>query len=65
MPKMKTKKALAKRIKVTGTGKLMHYRKGNNHLRSSKSPAQLRRLAKVKALRGKIEKNLRKLLPYI
>jgi len=64
MPKMKTKKAISKRVKVTGTGKIMHYRKGNNHLKSSKSASQLRRLGKAKQLTGKMEKNFKKSLPY-
>jgi len=31
MPKIKTKKGARKRFKVTGTGKIMHKRSGNNH----------------------------------
>jgi large subunit ribosomal protein L35 len=62
--KMKTKKAISKRIKVTGTGKLMHYSKGNNHLKSPKSASQLRRLGHTHQITGKLEKNFKKLLPY-
>jgi large subunit ribosomal protein L35 len=62
--KMKTKKSISKRIKITGTGKIMHYSKGNNHLKSPKSAAQLRRLAKPRQITGKLEKNFKKLLPY-
>lgn len=65
MPKMKTKKSLSKRVKITGTGKIMHWRKGNNHLKSPKSAAQLRRIAKPAQITGKMEKNFKKLLPYI
>jgi large subunit ribosomal protein L35 len=65
MPKMKTKKALSKRIKVTGTGKLMHYSKGNNHIRTPKSASRLRRMAHAKPITGKMEKNFKKLLPGI
>ena len=64
MPKMKTKKAIAKRVKVTATGKILHWRKGNNHLKSPKSAAQLRRIAKPAQITGKMEKNFKKLLPY-
>ena len=46
MPKMKTNKAAAKRIKVTGTGKLMRRTPGTGHLRSVKSPSRLRRFRK-------------------
>ena len=44
MPKMKTNKAVAKRVKVTGRGKLMRHRPGAGHLKSRKSPKRLRRM---------------------
>ena len=44
MPKMKTKKSLKRRIKVTGTGKLMRHRGGRRHLLSGKSGNRRRRL---------------------
>ena len=47
MPKMKTNKALVKRIKVTGTGKLMRHRAGAGHLKSRKSPKRIRRFRKA------------------
>jgi large subunit ribosomal protein L35 len=65
MPKMKTKKAISKRIKITGTGKIMHYAKGANHLKSPKSASNLRRQKKVRQITGKMEKNFRKLVPYM
>jgi len=43
MPKMKTNKSIAKRVKVTGRGKLMRNRPGAGHLKSRKSPKRLRR----------------------
>jgi large subunit ribosomal protein L35 len=46
VPKMKTKKSLKRRIKVTGTGKLMRYRGGRRHLQSGKSANRRRRLRK-------------------
>ena len=46
MPKMKTKKSLKRRIKVTGTGKLMHYREGRRHLMSGKRSKRRRKLRK-------------------
>lgn len=43
MPKMKTRKSIIKRIKVTATGKLMRRFSMNNHLKSAKSKNQIRR----------------------
>ena len=40
----KTKKSIAKRYKVTGSGKIMRNRAGKRHLLSCKSPKQRRRL---------------------
>lgn len=48
MPKLKTKKTLIKKIKVTKTGKVVRGRAFTAHLRSKKS-SQARR-------RGKLEK---------
>jgi large subunit ribosomal protein L35 len=45
MPKMKTHKATAKRVKVTGTGRVMHKRAGASHMLMRKSAARKRRLA--------------------
>ena len=45
MPKMKTDKGAAKRIKVTGTGKLRRRRAFLNHILEKKSPKRKRHLA--------------------
>ena len=44
MPKMKTDKGAAKRIKVTGTGKLRRRRAFLNHILEKKSPGRKRHL---------------------
>ena len=46
MPKMKTKKAVAARFKVTGTGKLLRGRPGKRHILTKKSPKRKRQLSK-------------------
>lgn len=47
MPKIKTKKSLAKRIKITGTGKIMRsHQLRSGHLRRHKSKRALRRHAR-------------------
>lgn len=43
MPKMKTKKIVRKRFKITASGKVMHRTQGARHLRSKKSKARQRR----------------------
>ena len=44
MPKMKTKKSLRLRVKVTGTGKLMRFESKRRPLLSHKSGKKLRQL---------------------
>ncbi len=44
MPKKKTKKMVAKRVKRTATGKLVYSRPGHSHLMSSKSSKRRRHL---------------------
>ncbi|MEC7839016.1 MAG: 50S ribosomal protein L35 [Chlamydiota bacterium] len=46
MPKMKTKKAVAARFKVTGTGKLKRQRPGKRHILTKKTPKRKRQLRK-------------------
>lgn len=46
MPKMKTKKAVAARFRVTGTGKLKRTRPGRRHILTKKSSKRKRSLAK-------------------
>ena len=46
MPKMKTRKAVKARFKVTGTGKLKRMRPGRRHILTKKSANRKRSLAK-------------------
>jgi large subunit ribosomal protein L35 len=46
MPKQKTHKGLAKRVKVTARGKIKHRRAGAGHLMSGKNAKRRRRLGK-------------------
>lgn len=46
MPKMKTKKAVASRFRVTATGKLKHAKPGKRHLLTHKSGKRKRHLSK-------------------
>ncbi|EFF41198.1 50S ribosomal protein L35 [Mycoplasmopsis alligatoris] len=46
MPKMKTKSALKKRIKITGTGKVMREQAYRSHLAQNKTTKQKRQSRK-------------------
>lgn len=46
MPKMKTKKAVAARFRLTATGKLKRSRAGKRHILTKKSPKRKRQLSK-------------------
>jgi large subunit ribosomal protein L35 len=50
MPKMKTKKIVAKRFKITKRGKVVHRAQGIRHLRSRKNKARQRRQDAPKTL---------------
>lgn len=45
MPKMKTKKALVGRFRLTATGKLKRTRPGKRHILTKKSPKRKRQLS--------------------
>ncbi len=47
---IKTKKSVAKRFKITATGKAMRYPAGRRHLAQSKNAKRLRRLGKAKVV---------------
>ncbi len=64
MPKMKTRKSAAKRLKQTGTGKFMYNKAGRRHILTKKSSKRKRSLS----LRGIVKKSemarIRIALPY-
>ncbi|MDP3966254.1 MAG: 50S ribosomal protein L35 [archaeon] len=63
MPKIKTKKALLKRIKITGTGKILRsHQNRTGHLRRNKSKEALRRYHKPVILHKSLNKTVRRLL---
>ena len=51
MPKMKTKRAAAKRFKVTGTGKIKRFKAYKRHILTKKSTSNV--------------KNMKKVMPYL
>ena len=64
MPKLKTRKAAAKRLKQTGTGKFRHHRAGARHLMSGKSSTRKRRLGKSAEVRKTEMRRVQAALPY-
>lgn len=65
MPKMKTKRAAAKRLKKTGSGKLQRRSGWKSHLLEAKQPKRRRRLRKAKLIHKADEPRLRVLVPYL
>lgn len=64
MPKMKTKKSVAKRLKLTGTGKLKRAKAFRSHKLTGKSAKTKRNLRKTGYVSASQEKTMKKLLPY-
>ena len=64
MPKMKTKKAAAKRYHVTGTGKVRYKKQGLRHILTKKNAKRKRRLRLPAILSHVEEKRVKQLLPY-
>lgn len=62
MPKLKTHKGAAKRIKVSGSGKLIRERAFGNHILAKKSKSRKRNIKTAAAVQGKIAKNVKKAL---
>ena len=62
MPKQKTHKGTAKRVKVTGTGKLVHEQANNQHKFEYKSSNRKRRLDRDQVVSPSDAKKLKKLL---
>jgi len=65
MPKLKTRRAAAKRFKLTGRGKLMRGHTRLNHLTGKKREARIRRLRQEAVVDKAMEKRVRRLIPYI
>ncbi len=62
MPKFKTHKGTAKRVRVTGTGKLVHEATNNQHKFEYKSSSRKRRLKGTEEFAPAERKRIRALL---
>ena len=65
MPKMKTHRGAAKRIKKTGTGKLVRTKSNKQHILTKKSSKRKRNLRKSAIVARVDEKRLKQMLPSL
>lgn len=64
MPKMRTRKAAAKRLEYTGTGKVKFRSNYNSHLLTRKSSKRKRHLQMSKILDNAYSSTVKVMLPY-
>lgn len=64
MPKIKTRKSAAKRLKQTGTGKFLRRKAGRRHLMSGKSAKRRRRLRRAELVGSADINRIKSALPY-
>lgn len=62
--KAKTRKAVAKRFKVTGTGKVLRRKQGKRHLLQNKNRKRKRMLGKATLVSAADIKNVKENLPF-
>ena len=65
MPKIKIKRAAAKRFKMTGTGKLKRMKANKSHILTKKSAKRKRNLRQPTMTDDSNVKNMKKVLPYL
>ena len=64
MPKIKTKRAAAKRFSTTGTGKLKRNKAYKSHILTTKTTKRKRNLRKAAMTDSTNVKTMKKVLPY-
>lgn len=65
MPKMKTHRSTAKRLKITATGKVIRRRPGTSHLAPGKTQKRIRHLRKSMTISAADLKRIRKQIANI
>ena len=60
--KQKTRKSLARRVKITKTGKLLRRTQNMRHLRRRKSKSQIRRMKQTRTITGTNAKKVKRML---
>ena len=64
MPKIKTHRSTAKRVRVTKNGKVIAHQAFARHLKTHKSANRKRALRKTRILEGAAVRSSKRLLPY-
>ena len=64
MPKLKTHKATARRLQLSGGGKLMRTRNGKSHLRRNRSKRAAREYDEMISVAAVDAPRIRRLIPY-
>jgi large subunit ribosomal protein L35 len=64
MPKMKTHRGAAKRLKRTGTGRIKRNRANKSHILTKKTTKRKRRLRQSDLVAKSDEKRVKRMLPY-
>lgn len=65
MPKLKTRKAVAKRVSVTASGKLKRTKANKQHILTKKTTKRKRNLRKASLVDSTNVKQMKRVLPYI
>lgn len=65
MPKLKTRRAAAKRFSRSGSGKLMRRKAFKNHLLQHKSSDRKRRITGLAVVNERDAENVELMLPYL
>ena len=65
MPKLKTRKAAAKRFSGTGTGKIKRMKANKTHILGKKSPKRKRNLRKSTIADKTVVRAVKRMLPYL
>ena len=65
MPKLRTKRSAAKRLKTTASGKILRRKGWKSHLLEWKPPRRRRRLRKPAQISKADARRTRRLIPYL
>jgi large subunit ribosomal protein L35 len=65
MPKLKTRRAAAKRFRRSGSGKIMRRKAFKNHLLQHKSTGRKSRLSKISTVSEADNDRVEAMLPYL
>lgn len=64
MPKIKTVKAVAKRVKTTKKGKVITKKAGKGHFNARETGKTTRKKRRTNMIADPVKKNIKKFIPY-